>query len=999
MARQAESSRELPPNDREMWPGDGSVAATEIVSTDVDGCLDEDDVAQIVEGGLSGVQAARIHAHIDRCAACLEWFAAVASGVPAAADDDLRRPAGTAWPAGAKPAANESPRSSRYVLLHILGRGGIGVVYSAYDTKLERKVAIKFRRPNKLWASEDQQRCILREAQTMARLRHPNIVSVYDVEWEGDELCVICELIEGSTLRQWLREADRSWRDVLRVFLQAGRGLAAAHAAGVVHRDFKPDNVLIGRDGRVLVGDFGLARSVRPLSDAEPSEHPPESTGQMAQQRENSSTDGLVGTPAYMSPEQLAGKPAAETSDIFAFCVALYEALYGERPFTGSSVAALQESMRAGGRLDASDPRRRVPLWLRRAVLQGLAIDPQARWQSMAALLAALGRDPRAWWIRTAALLAVPLALLAAVAWVTRVAQAPSRLCQGAERHLAGIWDEPRKQQIQRAFAALAHASQKPWLSDVFWMVAQGMDRYAHAWTTMRTQACEATRLTGEQSAELLDLRMRCLDRHLAEFRGLSKLLASPELGWVHDAPNAVQALMRLDDCSDADALQALVPLPRDVAVRNEVTHLRDELAAVRVQQATGRYQLGAEHAAELVNRAHGLGYRPLDAEALELWAEYLGLLGDFAQAVDVLRRALYAAEEGRDRKRAARAWVRLVRLVGHDLGRSEQGLEYARVAEAMIKGLRGDRELEALLAAHLGAVLANQGRDAEAAEQDRRALQLHLDLFGPEHPAVAISTSNVGSGYYGLGRFADALQTYERALTIMGKSLGPHHPQYAQTLQNLASVLLDLGRLDEAGQRAEQARELATAALGSEHVMVASCENLLGRIRFRQQRVAESLPRFERAVTLAEKQRGREHLRVADYLLGLANARLSLGQLDPAREAAHRAAMSYRKSGHERLLAAALATEGEIELKAGQAKQALDHLEDALRLAQTAEALPMDRGEIRWLLAMALSTLGHDPARARSLVLAAQPELRAAGEAGRERLAEAERWLAEHRQ
>jgi tetratricopeptide (TPR) repeat protein len=698
-----------------------------------------------------------------------------------------------------------------------------------------------------------------------------------------------------------------------------------------------------------------------------------------------------------MSPEQLAGQPAGPTSDLFSFCVALYEALYHQRPFSGSSLAALRDSMRGGERVSASASQRGVPLWLRRVVLHGLAIDPQARWQSMDRLLQALSRDPIAWRLRIASLLGLVLLGGLSAAWAVHGVRAPSRLCLGAERHLVDIWDAGRKRQIQHAFAALAQQSQKPWIHDVFRVVSEAVDRYAHDWVTMRTAACEATRLSGEQSEELLDLRMRCLDQHLAELRSLSKLLTSPELRWIHEAPSAARSLSRLDDCADADSLLSVVPLPMDAAVRGQVTHLRHELSAVRVLQAAGRYQLGAERAAELVKTANELRYRPLDAEALELWAEYLGLAGEFAKAVEVQRRALYAAEEGRDRKRAVRAWVRLVRLVGHEQGQAEQGLEYARIAESMLKGLRGDRELEALLAAYRGAVLADQGRDAEASEQDRRALQLHLDLFGPDHLAVALSTANVGAGYHGLGRFSDALQAYERALILFGRSLGTYHPQYAQTLLNLASVLFDLGRLDEAGDRAEQARKLATAALGAEHVTVASSENILGRVRFRQHRAAESQVHFERAVALAAKLRGSEHPRVADYLLGLANAQLSLGRFDLATAATQRAATIYRKSGHQRLLAAALATEGEVQLKAGRARQALDALEAALARVQTPEALPMDRGEIRVLLAQALTALGREPARAHALVQAALPELRAAGAAGRERMAEAERWLAEH--
>ncbi len=258
-------------------------------------------------------------------------------------------------PDSVNPATDRPPlmapgtRVSRYVIEEALGAGGAGVVYRANDTELRRKVALKVLRAE----TPDVRAGWLREAQTMARLSHPNVVNVYDLGTTDDgQVFIVIELVEGQNLSQWLRAEPRGWRAILDLFLQAGRGLATAHAGGLVHRDFKPDNVLIGADGRARVADFGLAR----LLD----EKPPEA---------------IAGTPGFMAPEQARGQEADARSDQFSFCVSLYAALYGHKP--GSEPPA-----------DSA-----VPFWIHAALARGLSADPAARFASMDALLAALSQE------------------------------------------------------------------------------------------------------------------------------------------------------------------------------------------------------------------------------------------------------------------------------------------------------------------------------------------------------------------------------------------------------------------------------------------------------------------------------------------------------------------------------------------------------------------------------------------------------------------------------
>ncbi|MCA9655462.1 MAG: protein kinase [Myxococcales bacterium] len=281
------------------------------------------------------------------------------------------------------------PRSiGRFTVLHKIAEGGMGIVYAALDEQLERKVAIKLLHARGDQADQAHERMI-REARAMARLSHPNVVQVHEVGELDGRIFVAMEYVQGLTLRRWLKAAPRSWRDVLEIFRQAGQGLAAAHRAGIVHRDFKPDNVVVGKDRRVKVLDFGLARWNEPDGEVvgEESAHdrsnpPPE----LDDERSLTKTGFVMGTPAYMSPEQHEGFPADARSDQFGFCVALYEALYGRRPFPGRSYVKVARAITEDDPLpppaDAN-----VPKWLHKVVMRGLSRDAADRFPSMDALI------------------------------------------------------------------------------------------------------------------------------------------------------------------------------------------------------------------------------------------------------------------------------------------------------------------------------------------------------------------------------------------------------------------------------------------------------------------------------------------------------------------------------------------------------------------------------------------------------------------------------------
>lgn len=393
-------------------------------------CPDDETVAALMEGRLEGDALRALTEHVDCCASCRELVADAVRAVDVSGGKD--EAAGMPLPRGAQ--------VGRYVVQGCIGSGAMGIVYTAHDPELGRNVALKLLRAagDETPSSSGSRGRLLREAQAMAKLAHPDVITVYDVGTVGDEVFIAMELIDGGTLGEWLRQpAMRSWRDVLGVMRRAAEGLAAAHGAGLVHRDFKPDNVLVGRDGRVRVTDFGLARlaaTTAPAAAAEDASPMAHTSSAVTR------TGTLAGTPAYMAPEVIAGRPADVRSDVFAFCVTFYEALYGERPFAGKTLVDLRASIEAG-RVRAPARSARIPKWLRRAVVRGLDANPENRPQSMRALLDMLDAGPRRARARISLAAAGAVALFAIGAFAA--AHGPRASAAQAARSATQVTDVP----------------------------------------------------------------------------------------------------------------------------------------------------------------------------------------------------------------------------------------------------------------------------------------------------------------------------------------------------------------------------------------------------------------------------------------------------------------------------------------------------------------------------------------------------------------------------
>jgi eukaryotic-like serine/threonine-protein kinase len=700
----------------------------------------------------------------------------------------------------------------------------MGEVYGAYDPELDRKVAIKLvRARGRSGDTADSRTRLMREAQATAKVSHPNVVVVYDAGTFQDRVFIAMEFVEGHTLRYWLQAGSRTWPEVLEIFTAAGRGLAAAHEKELVHRDFKPDNVMVGAAGQVRVMDFGLARlatdraapvpvaaSARPTArggrasrqvEYQMAEDDLESTRDLGSaelmstvggtsqvlKRDITRTGAVLGTPAYMSPEQFRKEPADARSDQFSFCVALYEAVYGDRPFPGRTLDELAENV-IEGRLGSPPPETNVPAWIHKVLQRGLRVSPDERFPSMNALLAELDATP-------------------AVAHRLGFAA-------GAAAKLAGVWEAPaggqpletpEKAEMRQAFLATG----KVYAATAFAGASAVLDRYAQRWSELYVEVCEATHVRGEQSAEVLDLRMDCLMEGLADLKALCRLFrkASPEA--VENAVNAANALGTLERCQDIKLLRAIVRPPDDAATRAAVEQLRARLVEVRALFRVGRMASGMEAAVPLVDEARRTGYGPMLAEALVMLGNLQIESANIDGAVTSMDEAVWTAELARHDEVAADAATNLIYLLGYMQSRLDAAEIWSRHAETLLRRMGGHDQLWGWFFNNRAAMREAEGRLTDAIQDSRLAVAAKERALGPDHPDLGGTIGNLANQLAGLGDFAQAIEISQRAVQIVEGGLGPDHPRTAVVLFNHSEFLCRLGRFREARAVAERALKI----------------------------------------------------------------------------------------------------------------------------------------------------------------------------------------------
>lgn len=883
-------------------------------------CPSADQIQQLAGHSIAAEVRAEL---LDHAATCIECHAALA----------VLASAPTATATSAVPFA-ATGQLGRYRIECELGRGAMGVVYAAHDPDLDRRVAIKLLHP---LASAARLR---REAQVLAKLAHPHVVRVYDVGEHDSHTFVAMELVDGDSLRVWLKQ-PRELPTIIDVLVQAGRGLAAAHAAGIVHRDFKPDNVLVTRSGQAMVGDFGLARTAD--TDAKPLEGTPTVTAK-GSERSLTATGAVVGTPAYMAPEQ-AGGVVNSAVDQYAFCVTAWEACFGRRPELSAPMLPVRRP---------DDPA--VPRAVEAALRRGLSMDPRVRFPSMEALLDALAppRRMRRWpW-----LIGGSIAVAAATGIAVAVTARSEVNCEAAAETLAEVWNDSVRDRT-----SLAVAETGP------------IDRYAARWKARRVEACRATHVRSEQTVATLESQVACLDRARSSLGDMLKLIAS-EPGRRSQLASLVAELPSVERCTG--------PLPRERPRTAADDALANELLVLAANLAAFNPNLTLSGASDLRTRVEAQGEPTLVLRALILEARAAAWAGDVAHAETTLRTAMLRAEAARDDFGRAEAMATLA-LVIVSL-RTDEAAALLSTARGALARAGIDPAVEQVILEGEAALAAVRGNYAAAANAQARAVAVVESRLGDSSALVTALARLEQLRTLALDS-AGAASTRARLIEV-GRRLGDH--QFTDdVLSQSVTPLLVAGNFE--GGQALARRQLSVVRATPKHSLYQEAD-ILESIALMCELAGEAhlaLESYREA--LAIWRRPADELRVdgqpadlmqitqrqANALLGIGTA---LTALDRAAEAVPvlREALALTKAAADRpfvlrrLGVALVATRSYRE-----ARDVLEQVEAAWAGA-AAQNMPMARAQIRFALAQALWADGgaRDRDRARALATDAERDL-----------------------
>jgi tetratricopeptide (TPR) repeat protein len=781
----------------------------------------------------------------------------------------------------------------RFRIVRELGRGGMGVVFEAYDPELDRRVAIKIVRDRGAGSAAGVR--LIGEAQAMARLGHPNVVAVHEVGTIDNQVFLVMELVAGETFASWL-ETVRPWREVVSAFLQAGEGLAAAHHAGLVHRDFKPANVLVDATGRARVGDFGLARSgEEPIADG-------------------SDTPRLVvGTPGYMAPEQRVGDPVDARADQYAFAVSLQEALSGRRVLG------------------------KVPRRIRAALERALAMDPDARYPTIDELLVQLRRalSKRRRWIVAAA---VTVAVSAGAALLVSRLAAPADDCTRAASLVDSLWNGDAKLAQARAFRA-ARSGAEPTVATTGRLV----DDWAASWRLGRKAACHA-----EQA------RAACLDRELADLRAQLAVWSAADKNVVDRAVAAAAALPAPSACAGRIGapwlasgplvgriaqLEAMQRSGRSAAARPMIAGVLADaeatgdagvvattlLAAGRIERDTADFATARDHLARAAQEAGRAGDDNVLASSLVFESFVASDQGRPLDGLGLIEAARAVAARGYDRPdRLALAHGEALR----DAGRSLEGIaELGRAVEMLEARAAREPAARVDLAAAIGGLASAYTDHYEydrAIELHHQALAIEEADLGPNHPEVAKTLHDLANAETKKSHFADAEAHYQRARAIFVAAYGERHELVADSDVSLAGLALQQDKDDLAEQRYLLALE-ELAELPADHPTRGIVEEALGSIARDRDRCKDGIVHFERALTIYEHA-GRGGPPYASLLVNAGACYADVGRDADARATLERASEIYA-AAHvpDKSLGELWALQADLEAKAGRRPHAIE--------------------------------------------------------------------------
>jgi eukaryotic-like serine/threonine-protein kinase len=895
-------------------------------------CLSEDEILDLLSGELG--EDPEVHAHLAECTDCAALVAVSA------------QPIATSGSALASGSALSGVGIGRYRIRGLVGCGGYGAVYRCADPDLNRVVAVKVQRIDAECGPELVHRLrarLLDEARILAGVVHPNIVSIFDVgTFEGQPYFVM-EHVDGGTLRQWLRSRDRGWRPILRTFLAAGRGLQAAHSRGIVHRDFKPDNVLVSNDGRILVSDFGFSA----FREAGPA--PPRS---------------VAGTPAYMAPEQALGLDVDGRADQYAFCVSLDEALRGSQNL---------------------DRAARLPQRLRRILARGRSERPGDRFPSMEPLLSALERVLAARRRRAVALAAVAAAL-AGAALTFALKPSPSALpeCSAAAVGFAGEWD-PKVKEHLRSTLLTAGAT-----ASVVDATLRDLDGYTAAWTATQVAAC--TRAVAAKGDETSLLELTCLRRERSELEALLPVLLSGDQDIAPSASLAVASRVPPMRCVDERTLAWLPKPPADPIARQEVEGLRLRLASLEVEAIAGKAKPAVERIRAIVARAHELRFTPLEAEAFVALSLAQAYASEHRSAIDTLREAANLAESSAYGAIAAQTEAALANEFAEE-GQVSEAHRWLTRARASVEAIGGDDYCQALLAGG-ESKLAHSAQ--EAVDDSRRASTLMTKALGPTHPRALVYRLNLVLAECSAGLYAETIQEAAVLLPELESALGEDRYQiYA--LASECEALRALGRFAESEQALTRADALLSRFPAADDAYRVNLE--FASLLLEEGQVAPALGRAQLASEAAASQRGEDSLPYGAALSVQGRLLLLAGKAKEAKPLLERSLDILARSGGSQSTnhVDALTALASAEIALRDSARAVPLAERALAIALETRPYPGELARVRFTLARALTGTKQDPVRVAELARQARNELKTLGWRKAE-LATLEAWITQNR-
>lgn len=880
----------------------------------------------------------------------------------------------------AQPPADRLARGvllGRYIIVDCIGAGGMGRVYSAYDPDLSRKVALKLLHDDA--PGDQRQDRLLREAQVMARLSHPNICPVYDVGSFHGRVFFAMEFIDGVTLRAWLRARAREWREILAVLLAVGRGIAAAHAEGLVHSDLKPENIMLGADGRPRVMDFGIARA-----DGAPRTEVPQSLSGPALEMESGGTRTIKGTPQYMAPEQWHEYSLDARSDQFSFCVVLWEALFGERPFADGHVAA---QVLARQELRPRPPAQpsRAPSWLRAILLRGLSSRPGDRLPTMDALLVALAsgqaRRRRSFIAAGAAALALVLGGAAGARWWQHEHDVAA--CEGVGASIfADVWNDAARARLQAKFAAAG----LPDAGELAARIAAWIDTFSERWRQVRAEAC----LAG-------DVRpLGCLYDQRQRLLGLLDALAEDDPRARSGAIRIAAALPDPRTCADPVLVPSAAPA-EGFHAQLLATHLRQELRRIEVVGASGHLREARARALEVRGQAVSAGLFGLHAEATNVAGTLADWDSDYTEAARLLRRAVVEAGAWKRDDIAADAAIRLILVVGDHQARHQEALIIGDFAEMLVRRLQqADRYRGARLLGFLAVVHRGTGALSEAEALNVRALELLRRELGEVHPELSVSMGHLANIYYQQGKYRESLALHTEALANAEALYGANSVEAAACLTNMGAAHTQLDEDEEALPLQERALAILERVLGPEAPDVARARHNFAVALGQLGRLTQAREQIERAYQAIEAALGPTHPETALTLFDVAFMQKEAGELEAAEQTFRRVLALWEGTlGTEHpQLVLALNALGDLALQAKRTGEAIAVLERAIELGEARGSPPELVADARAALAHAVWEARGDRATALALAEKAAAVFREVRGQRVPALAELEAWM-----